>query len=87
MLKHMRTTLDLPDPLFKRAQRLARARGVPFRALVAEALQKLLTTQTPAKPFKLADTSFGGDGMVEGLHDLQWERISSLVYDEGGTAE
>lgn len=87
MLRHMRTTLELPDPLFKRAQRLARARGVPFRALVAEALQKLLTAQVPATQFKLADTTFGGDGLVDGLHDLQWERISSLVYDEGATDE
>ncbi len=85
MLWHMRTTLELPDPLFKRAQRLARARGVPFRALVAEALQKLLTAQSPAGRFKLPDTTFGGDGLVEGLQDLQWERISSLVHDEGAT--
>lgn len=66
---------------------MARARGVPFRALVAEALQKLLTAQVPATQFKLADTTFGGDGLVDGLHDLQWERISSLVYDEGATDE
>lgn len=83
MLRHMRTSLDLPDPLFKRAQKLARARGVPFRALVAEALQNLLMAQGPAKQFRLTDTTFGGDGLVEGLDDLQWERISSLVHDEG----
>ena len=79
----MRTTLELPDTLFKKAQQLARKRGVPFRALVAEALQKLLKSEGPAKPYRLPDTTFGGDGLVDGLPDLQWERIRHLVYDEG----
>ena len=83
MLTHMRTTLELPDTLFKRAQKLARARGVPFRALVAEALQKLLTAQAPAEQYRLPDTTFGGDGLVDGLPDLQWDRIRHLVYEEG----
>lgn len=79
----MRTTLELPDVLFKKAQRLARARGVPFRALVAEALQKLIKAETPAERYRLPDTTFGGDGLVDGLPDLQWERIRHLVHDEG----
>ena len=83
MLEQMRTTLELPDTLFKRAQKLARAKRVPFRALVAEALQKLLKAEAPAERYRLPDTTFGGDGLVEGLPDLQWERIGPLVYDEG----
>ncbi len=79
----MRTTLEIPDTLFKKAQKLARERGVPFRALVAEALQKMLKAQAPAERFRLPDTTFGGDGLVDGLPDLQWERIRNLVYDEG----
>lgn len=86
MLKHMRTTLELPDPLFKKAQKLARARGVPFRALVAEALQRLLKAETPVEAYRLPDTTFGGDGLVEGLSDLQWDRVRHLVYDEGSEA-
>lgn len=86
MLAHMRTTLELPTPLFKRAQKLARARGVPFRALVAEALQKLLKAETLGAQYRLPDTTFGGDGLVEDVPDLQWERIRHLVYDEGSQA-
>ena len=78
----MRTTLELPDSLFKRAKKLAKTRGVPFRALVAEALQKLLKAQAPAEPYRLPDTTFVGDGLVEGVQDLHWDRIRHLVYEE-----
>ena len=79
----MRTTLELPDALLKRAQKLARARGVPFRALVVEALQHLLKVQASTQRYKLPDTTFGGDGLVEGLQNLEWGRLRPLVYDEG----
>lgn len=81
MPRHMRTTLELPDSLFRKAQKLARERGVPFRALVAEALHILLKAEKPTKRYRLPDTTFGGDGLVEGLSDLQWERIGHLVYE------
>jgi len=38
----MRTTLDLPDQLARRAKLAAVRRGVPFKQLVAEALEQQL---------------------------------------------
>jgi hypothetical protein len=34
----MKTTLDIPDAVFRQAKMVAAARGIPFRALVSEAL-------------------------------------------------
>jgi hypothetical protein len=34
----MKTTLEIPDPIFRRAKAAAAERGIPFRALVSEAL-------------------------------------------------
>lgn len=84
MLEHMRTTLDLPDPLFRQAKKLARERKIPFRALVAEALRRVITEGAPRRSFKLVDRSYGNGGLVEGLSWTDWERIRDMVYEGHG---
>ena len=47
----MKTTLDLPDPLFRKAKATAAERGQSLRDFVAEALQdKLAQPQTRGMP-------------------------------------
>ena len=41
----MKTTLEIPDAIFRRAKTAAAARGIPFRALVSEALAEKLRAQ------------------------------------------
>lgn len=85
MLRRMRTTLDLPDPLLLKAQKVARQRKTTFRAIMAEALRRYLAAEeTPRRPFKLPDRSFQGDGLVEGLSNTDWTRIRDLSYDGRG---
>ena len=80
MLSHMRTTLDLPDPLFHQAKKLAKRRKIPFRALVAEALRKLVREDEPASAFKLKDLSLGKGGLVDGVSWSNWEQVRDLAY-------
>lgn len=84
MFSHMRTTLDLPDPLFLQAKKLARDRKIPFRALVAEALRRVVTEEAPRRKFKLPQRPFGRGGLVEGLSWSDWDRIRDLVYEGHG---
>jgi hypothetical protein len=42
--KAMKTTLEIPDFLFRRAKSLAAQRGIPLRQLVTEAVQEKLRT-------------------------------------------
>ena len=42
----MKTTLEIPDAIFRRAKTAAAERGIPFRALVSEALADKLRTQS-----------------------------------------
>jgi predicted transcriptional regulator len=79
---HMRTTLELPDRLFNQAKKLARRRKVPFRAIVAEALRSFLGRAEKKAPFKLADGSFKGDGLVSGLAETDWEHIRELADEK-----
>jgi hypothetical protein len=41
----MKTTLELPDSLFRQAKSVAAQRGIPFRELVSEALAEKLKLQ------------------------------------------
>jgi hypothetical protein len=81
MLAHMRTTIDVPDALFAKAKRAARARNTTLRTLVIEGL-RLVTARdaTPAR-FRLADASSGDGGLVDGLAETDWERIRDLAYE------
>jgi hypothetical protein len=42
----VKTALEIPDAIFRRAKSAAAARGIPFRALVSEALSDKLRAQS-----------------------------------------
>jgi hypothetical protein len=44
----MRTTIDLPDPLFRRAKALAAVRGSSLKDLVVRAVEREVSAQTLA---------------------------------------
>lgn len=46
----MKTTIEIPDPLFRRAKARAAERGQTLRQLVAEALQEKLAARTGPTP-------------------------------------
>jgi metal-responsive CopG/Arc/MetJ family transcriptional regulator len=47
----MKTTLEIPDFLFRRAKSVAAERGIPLRQLVTEAVQEKLRTSPKEKPW------------------------------------
>jgi len=72
----MKTTLELPDALFRRAKSAAAQRGIAFRELVSEALSEKLTSRDAGeRPWM---RSFGG------LKTLRKEsaRIDRIVRQE-----
>ena len=72
----MKTTLELPDALFRRAKSAAAQRGIPFRELVTEALaEKLTVNGTEERPWM---KSFG---RLRALHK-ESARISALIKKE-----
>jgi hypothetical protein len=73
---NVKTTLELPDALFRRAKSASAKRGIPFRALVSEALtEKLSVRPAKAKPWM---SSFGALGS---LHQ-ESARIDRLIARE-----
>ena len=47
----MKTTLEIPDFLFRRAKSVAAERGIPLRQFVTEAVQEKLETTSQDKPW------------------------------------
>ena len=47
----MKTTLEIPDFLFRRAKSVAAERGIPLRQLVTEAVQEKLKVTSGEKPW------------------------------------
>jgi hypothetical protein len=45
----MKTTLDIPDPIFRQAKARAALRGVSLRQFVTEALQEKVASATPPR--------------------------------------
>lgn len=47
----MKTTLEIPDFLFRRAKSLAAERGIPLRQFVTEAVQEKLKVMPQERPW------------------------------------
>ncbi|MGB6432190.1 MAG: hypothetical protein WBF06_16550 [Candidatus Acidiferrales bacterium] len=47
----MKTTLEIPDPVFRRAKSAAASRGIPLREFVTEAVKDKLAPNTGGKPW------------------------------------
>lgn len=52
----MKTTLEIPDPIFRRAKSKAAEQGIPLRQFVTEAVEDKLAADAPAedKPWMMA---------------------------------
>lgn len=72
----MKTTLEIPDAIFRRAKSAAAERGVPLRALITEALaDKLRADNGNGKPWMAA---FGKLRHLRG----ETEKINRAIEEE-----
>jgi hypothetical protein len=78
----VKTTLEIPDPIFRRAKSVAAERGIPLRAFVTEAVEEKLDAgrKVKDKPWMAA---FGK------LKHLRKEtaRINRIIEEEFETIE
>ena len=76
---HMKTTIDIADPLFAQGKALAAREGVSFRALIEEGLRVVLARRNERRTFRLRDASVSGEGLQPGL---SWDLPRDLAYED-----
>lgn len=85
MVTHMKTTIDIADSVLESAKAAAAREGTTLRALVEEGLREVLgKRRAKAKPFKLRDASFRGDGLQPGVDLNDREAMLRLIYEGRG---
>jgi Arc/MetJ family transcription regulator len=82
---HMKTTIDIADPLLERARKLAQRRNTTLKALVEEALRRTLKEEAGGRAVEpLRTHTFRGRGLQPGLSWDDWNALRSLAYEERG---
>ena len=80
----MKTTIDIADPLLRKAQKIAARERTTLRALVEQGLRKIIAERKTARPSRLRKVTFKGQGLVPELRDADWEKIRDLAYEGRG---
>lgn len=77
----MKTTIEIADDLFERAQRVARKEKTTFRSLVEQGL-RLVLKEKQAKPvkWKWKPVTFRGEGLTDEFKNAPWEKIRDEIY-------
>lgn len=81
----MKTTFDIPEPLLREVQSLARERRTTTKSLVEEALRTLLDEHVRARTFTLRSAAFRGAqaGRPPVYESMTWEQRRELMYGPG----
>jgi len=82
----MKTTIEIADDLFERAQRIAQKEKTTFRSLAEEGLRLVLVRKRQGKAGKLPPlVTYGGSGLTEEFKDWNWDKIRDEIYRGRGT--
>ena len=78
----MKTTVEIPDRLFREAKEYAARHGIPIRAVIEMGLRSVLEAAGPnRKRFRLKTVTTKGEGLA---CDPDWSTIRSLIYEGHG---
>lgn len=81
----VKTTIEIADDLFARAQHAARREKTTLRALTEEGLRLVLAKKKEKKATKLPPlVTFGGSGLQEEFRDWNWVRLREEAYRSRG---
>ncbi len=84
MYTHMKTTVEISDPLLERTRAVAAREGTTLRALVEEGLQAVLRSRQSRETFVLRDASFRGQGLSQEFAQAGWDELRGAAYQGRG---
>lgn len=81
---HMKTTIEISEPLLNQARRMATQQGTTLRALVEEGLRKVVAEKRRPEGFHLRRASFRGEGLQPQAAGIGWDRLREMAYEGHG---
>ena len=86
MGRHLvKTTIEIADDLFERAQRLARKEGTTFRSVTEQGLRLVLAEKEQRKSDELPPlVTVRGRGLTDEFKSASWEKIRDAFYQGRG---
>jgi len=80
----MKTTIQIPDSLYKEMRKLAQREQRTMKAIVEESLRRTLSERQQGSRFQLRKATFKGKGLQPHLAGTSWEQILQLSYEGRG---
>lgn len=81
----MKTTIEIADDLFERAQRVARKEKTTFRALTEAGLRIVLNErQAKTAKWKWKPVVVKGGGLTDEFKNASWDQIRDEIYKGHG---
>jgi hypothetical protein len=82
----MKTTINIPDDLFRLVKNRAAQQGTTFKEIVIEGLELLISRRTDQQtPFRLRDASVTGQGLQSPAAQESWDVFRDMIYQGRGT--
>ncbi|MBN2124449.1 MAG: DUF2191 domain-containing protein [Deltaproteobacteria bacterium] len=80
----MKTTVDINDSLLEDVRRQAAAEKTSVKALIEEALRRIMNERKQEGRFRLRKAAFKGNGLQAPVADAPWEHIRDMSYEGRG---
>ena len=77
---HMKTTVEIADPLLEQAKAEAHRRGTTLRALIEEGLRRVIA-EPAAVGYVLSDCSVAGGGPTDLWLNSTWDDKLEMIYE------
>ena len=85
IVSRMKTTIDIADPLFLQAKRIASEHSTTLKEIVETALRRFFEQEKiRISSFRLREASVGGNGVQPGVQEGDWAEIRRLLYEGRG---
>lgn len=79
---HMKTTVEISDPLLREAKRAAEHDGTTLRDLIEQGLRRVLDDRNAVarKPYKLPDCRNKHAKLQPWIREGDWTQIRDIIY-------
>ena len=80
----MKTTIQIPDNLYKEMRKLAQREQRTIKAIVEESLRRTISERQRRGRFRLRKATFKGNGLQPHLAGASWDQTLHVSYEGRG---